>query len=61
MPSFERFAARFEPPEIATGHDAMLTSPADLAALCAKSAHNWHSFGTNACRAVGAAAIASPP
>ena len=33
MPSFEGFAARFEGEvvEIATGHDAMITRPADLA------------------------------
>ncbi len=38
MPSFERFAARFEGEalEIETGHDAMITSPADLATLLAR-------------------------
>ena len=36
--SFEGFAARFEGEvvEIATGHDAMITTPADLAALLAR-------------------------
>ena len=35
MPSFERFAARFDALEIETGHDAMLTSPAALTTLLA--------------------------
>ena len=64
VPSFEGFAARIEGEvvEIATGHDAMITRPADLAgADCAKSAHNWHRFVTNACRAVTGAAHSVAP